>query len=96
LTDCKILLHPAILARRAAEIARSQNGSTAGLRNPARLEQDARGRPFIRGADLLAKAADPPVAPPGPGERGRFAWLIRVIRALKREAGPPVGEVRKT
>ena len=74
----KIYLHPTLLARRAGEIAKS-HGAT-------RLEQDARGRPFIMVADPLAEA---PAA--GPGSPWACAWLIRVLRALGREAGPPVG-----
>lgn len=75
---CRVLFHPTLLAHRAAEIARSQGAS--------RLERDACGRPFVRGrgADPLGEAANEP-------QPLRFAWLIRVIHALGREAGPPMG-----
>lgn len=103
----KVLFHPALLARRAREIAEGQR---------ARLEQDAAGRPFIRAADPLAEA---PIGAPQlcrcgatlwwdeelkrdycpwclragrawNGDPPRL-WLIRLMRALGREAGPPVG-----
>jgi hypothetical protein len=51
------------------------------------VERDACGRPFLRGADPLAEA---PAAPTE--ERGHFEWLIRVLQALGREAGPPMGK----
>jgi hypothetical protein len=69
---CKVLFHPTLLASRAAEIARQQK---AGLHNPARIEQDARGRPFIR-------AAEDPLAPALPEDPRRFGRLIRALRAL--------------
>ena len=76
---CRILFHPALIARRAAEIARSQG--------TCRLERDACGRPFIRGADPLPEIpAAPRVAPPPP-----LPWLVRLMYALGREAGPPAG-----
>ena len=78
-TSARILFHPTLLARRAAEIARTQGAS--------RLEQDACGRPFIRAADPLATAANDPLARPM-----RLAWLIRLMHALGREAGPRVGK----
>ena len=68
---CRIYLHPTLLARRAAEIARGQ-GAT-------RIEWDARGRPFLRGADPLAES---PAAAEPPHEPMRFAWLIRLIHSL--------------
>lgn len=76
----QVFFHPALLARRAAEIAQSQRRD--------RLEHDAAGRPFVRAAaDPLAEI---PAAPAE--ERGRFEWLIRVLRALGREAGPAMGK----
>jgi hypothetical protein len=68
--SARVYLHPALLARRAAEIARTQCG---------KLERDACGRPFVPAADPLAE-------PPAERRRDpmRFAWLIRVIRALGR------------
>jgi hypothetical protein len=73
-----ILFHPTLLARRAAEIARTQGG---------KLERDACGRPFV------VPAADPLAEPPAERRRDpmRFAWLIRVIWALGRVAGPRMG-----
>jgi hypothetical protein len=76
---CRIYLHPALLARRAAEIAESQRGRIIG--------RDACGRPFVvAGADPLAEA---PAAPPE--ERGRVALLIQTIRALRWPVRPSVG-----
>jgi hypothetical protein len=73
----RIYLHPALLARRAREIARAQHG---------RIAADACGRPFVTGADPLAEA---PAAPPA--ETAGLAWLIQTLRALRWPARPPVG-----
>lgn len=75
----QVFFHPTLLARRAREIAEGQRG---------RIGRDACGRPFVRAADPLAEA---PAASPTRSPM-RFAWLIRLIRALGRiEAGPPMG-----
>lgn len=73
----KLLFHPTLLARHAAEIAEREKG--AGLRNPARIERDARGRPFIMAADPLAPPA-PPVKPEM--DPMRFEQLRRALEAL--------------
>jgi hypothetical protein len=68
----RVYLHPALLARRAAEIAQSQGG---------RIGRDPCGRPFV------LPAGDPLAAPPAaktPADPMRFAWLIWVLRALGR------------
>lgn len=92
MSACRVYLHPATFACRAAEIARSQG---------ARVELDAYGRPFIPAADPLGEG--PPAASVNPGrfcavtaapvdplaQPGRFAWLIGLMHALGREAGPP-------
>lgn len=81
---CRVLFHPRLLASRADEIARSQRG---------RIRWDASGRPFV-------PAADPLTPPPGgtqgglapaeaPADPMRFAWLIRALRALTRQATSP-------
>lgn len=77
--SAKLLFHPSLPAQRAAEIARSQ-GAT-------RLERDACGRPFVRGADPLAEA---PTETPVETAGIHCAWLIRIMHALGREAGPPM------
>jgi hypothetical protein len=75
--SAKLLFHPTLLASRAAEIAEREKG--AGLRNPARIERDARGRPFIQAADPLA----PPAAPVEPEmDPMRFERLRRALEAL--------------
>lgn len=81
--SARILFHPALLARRAAEIAESQGG---------RIGRDARGRPFVvAGADPLA-AATPLPAPPATDEPMRFMWLIQKLCALRWPARPSVGD----
>lgn len=87
--SARVYLHPALLARRAGEIARAQHG---------RIAADARGRPFVVGAEPLAEAACPPVAPAADelGEPMRFAWLIQKLCALRWPVRPSMGEARRT
>jgi hypothetical protein len=71
----RILFHPTMLARHAAEIARSQGG---------KLERDACGRPFVSpGADPLAEAP-PSYKHAGAGVDpstglGRLIWALRAL-----------------
>lgn len=66
----KILFHPTLLARRAAEIAQRQGG---------RIRRDACGRPFVvAGADPFAEAPAP-----APVDPGRFEWLLHLMEAYR-------------
>jgi hypothetical protein len=60
-------------------------------RQGSKLERDACGRPFVQAA--AHPLAEAPTAPAE--ERGRFEWLIRVIRALTARPPSPGGIHRR-
>lgn len=83
----RVYLHPTLVARRAADIARRQ---------PGKLGRDACGRPFVLpSADPLAQNSEFGIQN---SEIPYWERLIRALRALipARQAQPPSrGEVRE-